>query len=171
MKKFIVILSLLAIFGGITMGCLGITGSYFSNSHQAQYDANSGTLEMRLNDAASVSAAIPLGAENLLPYEKTVEFAKIKNTGTLPFLWAIDFNKLDNGNLSDVLKTTVSVEMTLLFYLRKAEESRDLGDNDGYKDWLNQFIAKVNQMKTQGLIGNNEANQLTEKAGKLKAIN
>jgi len=171
MKRLITLLSIIIILAGLAFGTLGITGSYFSSSRQSHYDARSGTLEMRIGDATSSGATIPLGVSNLLPYEKTANFAKIKNTGSLPFFWTIDYNKLDDGTLSDVLKTTVSVEKTLLFYLRKAEEARDLGDNDGYKNWLDQFIAKVNAMKAQGLIDSEAADKLIEKAIALKLEN
>ncbi len=168
MKSIIKNLSYLAIFIGLVFGALGLTDAYFSgqiDSGENKLDA--GTLEINLRDAFGAETAFQLNIGPMEPYKKETDYAKIKNSGSLPFLWTIDFNKISeqslviDKNLSDILQGKISVERTLLYYLIEAKEA----DNDGeYQDALNNFVKKIKFLKQAGLMNKETKNDLIVKS-------
>ena len=168
MKSIVKKLSYTAIFIGVIFGALGLTGAYFGgqiDSGENKLDA--GALEINLKDAFGAETAFQLNVGPMEPYKKETNYAKIKNSGSLPFLWTIDFNKIseqslvENKYLSDILQGEVSVERTLLYYLTKAKEAEN---DEEYQTALDDFVKKVKFLEQAGLMNEETKNDLIVKS-------
>jgi hypothetical protein len=149
-------LSYIAIFIGVIFGAIGLTNTYFNGQiGSGENKLNAGTLEINLKDAFGAETAFQLNVGPMEPYKKEKSYAKIKNSGSLPLLWTVDFNKIseqsliENKYLSDILQGEIGVERTLLYYLTKAKKAEN---NEEYQNALDNFVKKVKFLEQAGLM-------------------
>jgi len=167
-KKLIQRLSYLAIFLGVVFGCLGLTQASFKTRIEKENNQlEAGTLEIDLKDAFNSEISFNLDIGPIAPYLPISSYAKIKNTGSLPLLWKIDFNQIsencliENKCLSDILQGEIMVERTLLDYLYQAKQAEN---DEEYQLALDEFVKKVKFLEQAGLISEGTKNKLILKS-------
>ena len=161
-------LSYIAIFIGIVFGAIGLTSAYFSGQiRSGENKLGAGALEINLKDAFGAGTAFQLNVGPMEPYKKEESYAKIKNSGSLPLLWTIDFDKIseqsliENKYLSDILQGEIELERTLVYYLTKAKGAEN---NEEYQGALDDFVRKVKFLEQAGLINEETKDNLIVKS-------
>ncbi|MFA6436677.1 MAG: hypothetical protein WC242_00970 [Candidatus Paceibacterota bacterium] len=162
MKRDLIIIILLI----ASLGCAGYTVSYYSDAEiSAESNLEAGTLDLSTEDSTTSAS---LGFSNMQPYEVKSQYLKVRNVGTLPFNWTASFNKtneeegIGEGNVSEILQSKIFIERNLLYYLYKI---RDAQSDQEKNVWINNFINKVNYLKSKDLIAENLAEELKTKVG------